>query len=319
MPKLAILIPGSANAAFYSQIAAISLALRKIEWRTWEPEVHAFFGDNCAQGDEDFAVWQEHLTDVEVFRVSRKQFDRHNNWAQVDATMRLAPRDADVLLSLDADTLPVRNFEDILDRVLQEDGIAGVLAHYPFPGDGASSREDWARSCAGLLEQPLPFDYSYSLMTPQDNAESRAAPFYLNGGVVFYSQKSFGRFFPSYVRVRHALMKRLPNPDFSAQVGMTIAMAEEGIRAIELPMRYNFPNDPLADALHAGELQEAVFFHYLRTSVIQRHQIFTDPVRYQEFLSLPLSGVNDAFRQAVRRLFGTHFPFAHKPEQEPLP
>jgi hypothetical protein len=319
MPKLAILIPGSANAAFCSQIAAISLALRKITWRAWEPEIHAFFGDNNAQGDEEFARWRQHLPDVEVFWVSPKQFDRHDNWAQVDATMRLAPRDADVLLSLDADTLPVRNFEDILDRVLQEDGFAGVLAHYPFPGEAASSREDWKRACEGLLGAPLPFDYSYSLMTPEDSAESRAAPFYLNGGVVFYSQKSFGRFFPSYARVRRALMERLPNPDFSAQVAMTIAMAREGIRCIELPMRCNFPNDPLAETLHPGELEEAVFFHYLRTSVIQRHQIFTDAVRYQEFLSLPLEGVNDAFRRAVRRLFGTPFPFAHKPEQEPLP
>jgi hypothetical protein len=44
VPKIAILIAGSPNAAFYSQVAAISAALRALPWARWEPAPYLYLG-----------------------------------------------------------------------------------------------------------------------------------------------------------------------------------------------------------------------------------------------------------------------------------
>jgi hypothetical protein len=309
MPKLAILIPGSAKPAFYSQIAAISLALRALRWTSWEPVIYAYFGEKNAGDDGEFVHWRQHLKDVEIFRVSPTRFSLEGNWAQVDSAMNLAPRDADAVLSMDADTLPVRNFEPVIEEIREADGIGGVLAHYPFPGSTGPTRGVWDEVTAGLTSKPLDFSYAHSLMGPADPAERREAPFYLNGGVIFYSRSSFERFVPRYLRVRNALMTRMANPDFSAQVATTIAIAEEGIPSVALPMRYNFPNDPVAEALYPGELDEVAIFHYLRTTSFDRHRIFASAEEYALFMGMPLTGANLRFQQAVRAMFGEAYPF----------
>jgi hypothetical protein len=74
-------------------------------------------------------------------------------------------------------------------------------------------------------------------------------------------------------------------------------------------MRYNFPNDPLAEQLHPRELEKVVAFHYLRTDQFDRHAIFATAESYSRFFSLPLSGVNEAFRKAVETMFGADYPF----------
>jgi hypothetical protein len=310
MPKLAILIPGSATPAFYSQIAAISLALNRLKWTRWEPTIYAFFGENKPAGDPVFARWGRHLGDVEIHRVSLKQYALHGNWAQVDSTLRLAPRDADVLLCLDADTLPVRHFEQVLDDLVEHEGVAGVLAHYPIPGPAASVRENWAQVSDGLLNRPLEFNYAHSLVSPYESPDRRASPFYLNGGVMFFSRRSFEVFVPRYLNMREQLMPRLRNPDFSAQVASTLAIVEEGLREVELPMRYNFPNDPIAEALYPDELGQATIFHYLRTTSFQRHLIFASANDYSEFLAMPLAGVNRVFQDSVRSMIGERYPFS---------
>lgn len=309
MPKLAILIPGSATPAFYSQIAAFSLALGKLAWRRWEPSIHAFFGQNPVGEDPDFPRWSPHLTEVEIFRVSRKRELAMGNWAQVDDTLRLAPRDADVLMSMDADTLPVASFEDMLDDVRSMDAIAGAIAHLPFPGKG-SSQEKWARIAEGLIDQPLEFRHAHSLLAPTARPEHRLAPFYVNGGVIAYARASFERFVPRYLALRDQLTTRLEYPDFAGQAAVTLAITEQRIPTIELPLRYNFPNDPRAEQLHPVELENAVIFHYLRHTAFDRHRIFATPQDYAEFLSLPLEGANRIFQSKVRSLFGADFPFA---------
>ncbi len=62
MKKVAILIPGSPNPAFFSQIAATTLALSRLDWRRWEPTVYVFLG-----GEPDFGAlqaWRPYLRDT---------------------------------------------------------------------------------------------------------------------------------------------------------------------------------------------------------------------------------------------------------------
>lgn len=308
MRRVAILIAASRNDAFYSQIAAIALAVRALPWRRWQPAIHAYFDGPLSPGDPVWQRWAEHLRDVHVVPVLPEAFVRDGNWAQVDATFEHVPDAAHVLMSLDADTLPVAGFEDLLDVVADEDLIAGVMAHYPPPG--IRSPSDWERLAKGLISQSLSFEHQYSLVGDTGSGEPGSAPFYVNGGVVFYGQAALSRLVPVYRRIRKQVVARLPDPGFSGQVATTLAAAEARLTTTTLPMRFNFPNDPMAMRQYPDDASTVVIHHYLRTDHFNRHRIFASRTAFDDFLALPLEGPNLVFQDAVRRLCSGRYPFS---------
>jgi hypothetical protein len=312
MPKLAIIIAASATPSFYSQIAAIKIALSKMNWHRWQPKIYAYLGEHDADSGELLERWRPYLSDVELFRVSDDEYHKDGNWAQCDAAIRHAPRDADVVLALDADTLPVAPFEELLDRVVEADCIAGVMAHTPFPPvDSPQAR--WRALASELIDKPLDFSFAHSLVPAEESPAIRMAPFYLNGGFVLHSRAAFNAFAPTYMELRHQLMERLEFSDFSAQAAMTLAIAQEGIRTLELPMRYNFPNDPRAERLQSSEMDRIVIHHYQHRGYFDRHQIFKGADAYEQFIALPLSGINKMFQSAVKDILGQDYPFPQSP------
>ena len=308
MPKACFLIAANLDAGFLSQVAAISHALRALRWTRWEASILL-----CVGGADDPALlerWRPYLPDVDLVLVSPARFARDGMWAQSDDVFRLAPRDADVLVALDADTLPVASLEPLLDEVLESGAVAGLPAHYHVPGfAGVAPREAWRRLAEGLVDAPPPFEHACTLMDPALPAEQRELPFYLNFGVVFFPRAAFDAWVPAYLDVRRQLVSRMALPDFSGQVAVTLALARTGARTRALPMRYNFPNDPVADRLHPAELANVVVFHYLRTGRFDRQRIFTDRTQYGIFLAMELAGSDLKFQQAVRRMLGEKYPF----------
>src|SRR5262245_38347587 len=146
MRKVSILIPASPVRAFFSQVAAFQVALRRIIWRQWEPSLMV-----CMGGELDADAlrdWRPYLRDVSTLFVP-DSFSENDPffYAQIDGLFRWAPNDVDVLVRMDADTLPVGGFEDVLDHVVETASIAGVMAHFAFPtADGMTSREAWLRA-----------------------------------------------------------------------------------------------------------------------------------------------------------------------------
>jgi hypothetical protein len=310
MPKVAFLIPGSPSQAFLSQVAAFRLALGRLRWTRWEPSVTA-----CLGGTPDIAAfdrWAPHLAEVATLLVPAAEVAATpHHYAQIDALYRWAPRDADVLVRLDADTIPVDDLEDVLDHVAEEGCIAGVIAHYAFPGwRGLTARQAWLRVAQGLVEAPLDFAHAYTLADRRAPPDEIATPFYLNDGVVFLARAAFEHFAPSYLRLRPRLMDRLPLPYFAGQVALALAVAETGIPASALPPRYNLPNDDLALALFPAEVEAACIVHYLRTERFDRQRIFADAAGWDAFMAAPLDGVDAAFRDMLRRRLGEAYPFA---------
>ena len=313
MRRVAVLVAASPAAAFYSQIAALRLALLRLRWSRWQPSVHVYVG-----GPHDpttLEAWRPHLDGVQIHWTSAARFALDGDWAQSDDVFISAPADADVLLAMDADTLPVDVLEPVLEQVSETGAIAGVIAHYPpFPQAPdatrpASIRDAWRQLSQGLLDAPLDFSHSHTLMGAEVETEQRAAPFYLNFGVVFFPQDAFRRVAPLYLATRPQLMERMLCTDFSGQAALTLAIAAERANTWALPMRYNFPNDPIAEQMYPEELEHAVVFHYLRTTTFDRHQIFATAKQYEKFLTLPLEGVNLRFQDAVRKIIGERYPF----------
>jgi hypothetical protein len=307
MPKLAIIIVASATPAFYSQLAVISAALSKQNWTRWEPKIYAFLGQHDPDSGRLLQRWLPYLGRVEMLRVSEDAYRRQNNWAQCDAAIRQAPRDADVILALDADTLPVAPFEDLLDEVVQTDCVAGVMAHTPFP-PAFDPPTEWA-SLATLIDKPLQFSHVHSLVGSAEPENWRAAPFYLNGGFVLHSRRAFDAFAINYLKLRRPVMELMAVGDFAGQAAITLAITDAGLPTLELPMRYNFPNDPRAETYQSAEMEHVIVHHYQHRGKFDRHKIFACAEEYEAFVNLDLSGINGRFQSDVITLFGRDYPF----------
>jgi hypothetical protein len=310
VPKVAFLLPGSSDSRFYSQFAALNAAIKALSWTAWEPSIHVTMGPrlNNNRPDDLFERWRPHLREVQFTYVSESQYRASGNWAQVDATLLNSPRDANVYVTLDADTLPVSDLEEILTEVQRDNAVAGVMAHFEPPGISQVGGWDGLSRLLGL--KPLELTQYYSLLPADTPRERRAAPVYFNGGVGFFSKTYFDTFVCSYFALRHRITMLIPDSsDFSGQLAAAFAVAECGMPARVLPMRYNYPNDDLALLSQPGELSHVVVFHYLRTNAFDRGNIFSSAKAYCNFLEKPLGGVNLAFRDHVVRIFGTTYPF----------
>ncbi len=310
MPKVCFLIPASPTRGFFSQIAAFCAALTKLHWSRWEPSVLVCLGDEPQPGALE--EWRTPLREAALIFAPRSQWTAiPHYYAQIDGLFRWAPVDADALVRMDADTLPVGDLEDVLDHVAETSSIAGVMAHFTFPvSPGMNSREAWLHAADGLIAAPLDFRYSYSLTNASERGENRIAPFYLNDGVVFFAKAIFREYSERYLNLRPKLMERLRYPYFSGQVALALAVAEMKAHTCALPMRYNFPNDERATKKFPEELEGVKIFHYLRTEDFDRQRIFADAENYEEFLQMPLGGANKVFQDTVRQLLGAEFPFA---------
>ncbi len=319
MRTVAFLIAASPNDAFYSQIAALSAALRGLDWVKWRPSVHVFLGGDGTT--DPIAKWRFFLQGIEIRWTPTWRYDRDGDWAQSDDVFRCAPQEADVLVALDADTFPIRTLEPFIERVHELRTVAGVVAHYPTilpladQRAGAvppSLRRAWEQLADGLIHAPLDFAFTHTLVGADRPVRDRHTPFYLNFGMVAFPRPDFDRIAPLYLELRPQVMPRLTNGDFSGQAALALAIAQERCRTWALPLRYNFPNDPVAETMYPDELSRIVLLHYLRTAVIDRHRIFATAEDFLAFISRPLEGANRVLQSAVLALFGRDYPFGDR-------
>lgn len=311
--KVTFLVAASPTEGFMSQIAAFDLALKRLNWERWQPTMLVCFGAGLDRNAyAAYARWRPYLQDVTIVFAPESQPNEywHN---QMDGIYRWAPADADVLVRVDADTLPLRNLEPVLDLILERSAIGGSMAHGGFPkAPGVSNHEAWLAVAEGFLSEPLRFDYRYTLFVADLPEQECATPYYLNDGCVFFARKYLDRFVPLYLETRPKIMKRLHEPWWACQVALALSVARIDLPAIELPLRYNFPNDEIAAKMYPAEMRNATIEHYLRTNEFDRQNIFRSAACYADFLSKPLNAPNEAFRTAVLNLFGKTYPFETK-------
>jgi hypothetical protein len=316
MPKVCFLIPASPTPGFLSQIAAFDLAIRRLDWKEWRPDILVCFGEEIALGTyQSYASWRRHMPNVTVV-FAPPAGDNQYYYTQIDGLFRWAPRDADVLVRADADMLPVANLVGILDYILKRSAIAGTIAHIRFPSaNGVSNRDAWLAITESFGVPPLALDYSYSLQSADVPEPERAAPFYLNDGFAFFARDYFEQFVPRYLQFRSQLMDRLAMPYYAGQIALALAAAEVPLPRIALPLRYNFPNDEYAAFNYPEEMENAAAIHYLRTVEFDRQKIFQSEGAYKAFMAAELNKPNSLFRDRVQRLFGKDYPFRRSEDQ----
>lgn len=305
---LYFVIPASPTASFFSQIAMFELAVRRRTWRLFTPQVIAVFGDT--PNDETYDKWRPHVQSVIKVFLPSDQSTRGGYMRQVDWRFRVVPTDADIAIFCDADTIVVGDVEEMASMVAAEQSVAGVIAHYHFPGSSPLSPQcQWDTISESLIGRAMTFSFQYTLSPTQSPPEQRKAPFYLNFGAVFVAGAILERLARRYLDLRTNVSDITNGSYMSAQIALALAVEAEQVPRRALGMAYNFPNDPIADEMYPEELADVRVLHFLRQQHVQRAKIFTTPCEFAQFLELPLEGSNRGLQSFVRDMTSGIYPF----------
>jgi hypothetical protein len=304
--KLDFIIPASPNDAFFSQLAMFRLSLDMLGGPYRDARLVAVLGDDVRSPLPE--RWQPHFERIEIVWAEPHVFQRIGYRAQGDHRFEAIRPEADLVVLCDADTLLLRMFAQEVFELAQRDAIGGVIAHYHFPwGDtSGEAHADWNNIARQVIGTGIDTPYHYTLL---DQDAPGSCPFYINLGLLIGSPRSLHALNDSCKAIRVSV-RNILNNYFDAQVTLALAVAQRSLRATALPMRYNFPNDPIADRKYASELDEICLIHYLRTERFDRHKIFAENEAFEAFLELDLSGSERLFQKFVIDLTGGKYPFA---------
>lgn len=308
--KLDFLICGSPNDAFFSQIAFFRLGLDALGGQYRDARVVAVFGD-----ERVFPLphaWQPYFANIDVAWAPIHEFLAHSYTAQSDHRFTLVREDADVAVMCDADVAILRPIDELCAMVRQAPALTGVIAHYHYRWPGRSDRNpdaDWPDLAKDILGRDMERPYRYAL--EGEDARWRA-PFYVNYGMLAGTPGLLREFIGRDRQIRPSVAE-IFGSWLAPQISLPLTCADLGIPTRALPLRFNFPNDPVADDRYPDELGRIAFLHYLRTRIFDRQRIFTDRESFESFLGLELSGSNRVLQQHVIDITGGRYPF-QRPE-----
>lgn len=303
--KLEFLLCGSLNDGFLSQIAFFRLCLARLGGDYARARVVAVLGDQTESALP--ARWEKYFKDIEVRWAHAPGTPNPGHAAQHNRRFDLLDLDADLSFLCDTDTALLRPMDRLVEQLLRAPALAGVIAHYHFPWPERDSRPeiDWPQLAQEVLGADLARPYRYTLLPPESPPE---APFYINFGFLAGPPKMLGAFHRRDMEIRPHVVKHL-GEWWAPQVSLALTCSELNIDTMALPMRYNFPNDPIADARYPVEREQIVLLHYLRENAFQRAMLFADEDSFRSFLRRDLPGSNAIFQDLVKDVTKGEFPF----------
>lgn len=305
--RIEFLMAGSPNDAFYSQVAMFRLALDALgdRYRNARLVLCLTSSDGPSPMPKRWLPW---FARIEVRWADNSHAARLTHgqdlFGMVDAG-------ADISIICDADSMLLQPLPDEFLQDMETDpALCGVVGHRPprmfnfddFPPP-ANAMEMWQQMGAAL-GRPIALVYPYTL-TPNDGF---APSFYINHGFLAAPPDLIRRLGVLQAAVRPALESVLIN-EFEDQIAVALAVEAGRLPHRRLPVRFNFPNNAVADSLYPDEMGNIVVLHYQFRKAFNRHIIFTTEQAFGDFMALPLYGSNAVFQAAVRRLTNGIYPF----------
>ncbi len=236
--------------------------------------------------------WLPYFEQIDVEWADCGEFERMSYDAQGYRRMEVMRQEADLVVLCDADCVILRPFgPELLDPTVR-DAIAGVIAHFHFPWEnGIDAATDWRTTSRAILGRDVPLLHRYSLA----EAGPANCPFYVNYGFVAGRPATIKRLHEIAVPMEERVGAMVRNR-FAGQISLALATVELGLETVALPMRYNFPNDPIAERKYPDEVDRICMLHYLRTENFDRRAIFASREKFESFLNLILTGSNRKWR-----------------------
>ncbi len=313
--QLQFVMCGEASAAFFSQAAMFRLLLDHHGGEHRAALLTLCLGTH--QQEPLPPRWRKPLERVELRHLSLPRGQREDDLAQSMLTYESVDPRADVAVICDADTLLLRPLpRAFLDEMVRSPAISGCVAHFapplkdvrvPPPPQFESVEDLWSKLSRRVLGYPLGLPYRYTLRRDGEDPPGRC-PFYVNLGFLAGTPQLLARFHREHRRTIPQVREILDNR-FYEQIAVPYAIERAGLASRALPLRYNFPNDQLAERTYPEEADNIVLLHYMRTAAFHRHRVFAEAAAFDAFLRLPLEGSNAQFQRTVRDVTSGVYPF----------
>jgi hypothetical protein len=300
--QLDFVIPASPTDSFYSQLAMFRLALDSLGSVFRDARLVAVFGDTVVSPLPE--KWAPYFNRIEIAWTDCSDFEAMSYHATGERCFEAFRESADIVILCDADTLPLRAFSDLFDRLIRSPAIAGVIAnrHIPWNKSSGNAEDDWQAISTAILGRGIELRHNYTFES------SRRCPFYINWGFMAATPRIFSSI-GEHFRASWSRVDCFLNSFFSSQVAIALIIDESQLPTLALPRRFNFANNSAYDDLYPHELDAIVIFHYCSTEYFNRHRIFTSQARFTKFLALELTGGNRVFQDRVRAITGGVYPF----------
>jgi hypothetical protein len=213
---------------------------------------------------------------VELRWASEAEFRAHSYNATGNARFKHDYR-SDVVLFLDADILIADSFDEMIQEVHSGQLIAGMIAPaspLQFLGKPTTWR-DLYRYCGIEMEPELTHEHPGWPYYHSSDQAFRYGPPYFNYGVVCAPAKLMKRIGEVYFSYLTKLLE-LTDTVVVTQMALTLAIVRLDMPCRALPVRYNFPNHPMLEALHGTEMSRAKFLHLKEDHQIQKMELFAN-------------------------------------------
>ena len=304
--KICFLIAASPTDGFFSQVGIFRLALNSLGGMYKEADIFLSLGDEKITDIPN--RWSQYLdVGVIINWADPSEFQRIGKRAQGENKWLHDYSAYDLIIFSDADTILLTPIDELLFLTKEKKTVTGVIAHYPFPYDkNANIDELWQFLSNEFTGKDIELAYNHTL--PAKNSYIKC-PFYLNFGFVIMAPSIFMTIRDTYLSIRSRISPLLKYPIFSGQIALTLAIHKHNVPTHSAEMRYNFPNDPIAEKLYPGQLDNVSVIHYLRTDKFDRQKIFTTEKAFNKFLSLDLQGSNKVFQGHIRAITRGLYPF----------
>ncbi|WP_394228259.1 hypothetical protein [Pseudoalteromonas spongiae] len=303
--KLEFLICGTPNDAFCSQIAFFRICLDFLGGDYQQARVVAVFGDHTEETIP--SRWKPFFERVDVVWAHEVGATNIDYSAQHYARFEHLDPDADLCVICDADTIFLNPLEDLTKYTSEADSLFGVIAHYHFPADltEIDKTDEWQYLFENVVQKTPDCKYQYSLT---NHPNGNQCPFYINYGFLAGTPSTLKALYMAESKIIDKVQSYVGSY-WSAQIAMPLAAELGNITTTALPMRYNYPNDPVADEIYPEEMKKIICLHYLRHSEFDRQEIFSTEQNFNKFLDLGLAGSNKVFQDHVKRVTNETYPF----------
>jgi hypothetical protein len=299
-PSLEIHVPISPTPTFFNMVRCLAHSLRWNGGAYRDAPIIVTAGDRAIDPMLAERLPWLNSCGVELRWARAADFVRDDYFATGHQRLRYEHA-ADVVLLMDADILIARPFDDLIEAVFEQEVIAGLIAHVsPFE---QAKREDldwhglW-RLC-GLGRPGLAYEHTGWGYLSTDERH-RYCPAYFNYGVVAMPRDFAGRLAGVIDSIFTKVRGRVGTV-YDAQIAFAVAIAQLGLPARALPMRYNFPNVPQLEALHAAEFPHASILHLLGQHQMTKSGMYENLESMRAFVSAPHLRVTNAKAQRVMR------------------
>lgn len=266
-----IRIPISPSANYLNRTVLLRSSLNRVGGATAAIPLEVFVSPDRERPPSE---WRAHIesSGIRWCDVDENEFAKHSYAAATHLRMK-APTEHDVILLADADLVVVGPLSDTVNECARKNSALGVTAYRsPFTAQtydlrSTASRRDCWTDLFERLNLPAPaFTARHPAGYEQDwEDDVTFCPPYYNFGMVFLQSEK-----APAVSTAHAeevvRVRKVFDGAHDAQLALSCALARLGIDAHELPLRFNFPNQPNYLDPFAGDAADIRVLHYMSRS-----------------------------------------------------